>query len=468
MIALYPRVSTQEQATEGYSIEEQIDRLKKYCEAMGWNEYRIYTDAGYSGANTDRPALQEMIRDIKDGKIKRVVVYKLDRLSRSQKDTLELIEDVFLANDCEFESVSERFDTSSPYGRAMIGILAVFAQLEREQIKERMSMGREGRAKKGKWRGGSNVPIGYDFIEGNLEPNEFEKMQIVEIFNLFLQGHQIGTIERLFLEKGYAHKYGKWNAKRIKLVLSNKLYLGQVEYNGTYYEGEHEAFVTQENFEKAQKILESRKHSHRPPTRSYLGGLIHCKKCTAKYINCYNRSASGEYRYYSCHSRRKQNRAMIKDPNCKNKTYREHILDEFIFEQIELLALDLNHIQKIRNENVNNQDAEKIQTIQKEIEKIYKKRSRYSELFSEELYTFDELQEKVKPLNEQKKALETELESLTNQETEITESEAIELVTSFSDIIKRGNYEEIRLTVESLIKKIEIDEDNIRIYWKFA
>ena len=208
MIALYPRVSTQEQATEGYSIEEQIDRLKKYCEAMGWNEYRIYTDAGYSGANTDRPALQEMIRDIKDGKIKRVVVYKLDRLSRSQKDTLELIEDVFLANDCEFESVSERFDTSSPYGRAMIGILAVFAQLEREQIKERMSMGREGRAKKGKWRGGSNVPIGYDFIEGNLEPNEFEKMQIVEIFNLFLQGHQIETIERLFLEKGYAHKYG--------------------------------------------------------------------------------------------------------------------------------------------------------------------------------------------------------------------------------------------------------------------
>ena len=109
MIALYPRVSTQEQATEGYSIEEQIDRLKKYCEAMGWNEYRIYTDAGYSGANTDRPALQEMIRDIKDGKIKRVVVYKLDRLSRSQKDTLELIEDVFLANDCEFEIISLAF-----------------------------------------------------------------------------------------------------------------------------------------------------------------------------------------------------------------------------------------------------------------------------------------------------------------------------------------------------------------------
>ena len=148
-VALLARVSTQEQAINGHSIGEQIERMHKYCDAMGWTVYKEYTDAGYSGANTDRPALQRMIRDIKAGKINKVLVYKLDRLSRSQKDTLYLIEDVFLANNTDFVSMSENFDTSTPFGRAMIGILAVFAQLEREQIKERMQMGKEARAKEG-------------------------------------------------------------------------------------------------------------------------------------------------------------------------------------------------------------------------------------------------------------------------------------------------------------------------------
>ena len=101
-VALYVRVSTQEQANDGYSIDEQKDRLQKYADAMNWTVYNTYIDAGFSGANTQRPALQKMIKDIKKGLIEKVIVYKLDRLSRSQKDTLELIEDVFLANNTEF------------------------------------------------------------------------------------------------------------------------------------------------------------------------------------------------------------------------------------------------------------------------------------------------------------------------------------------------------------------------------
>ena len=149
-VALYPRVSTQEQAKEGYSIGEQIERLTDYCKAMRWEVYKIYTDPGYSGGNTDRPGLQEMIKDVEAGLIDKVVVYKLDRLSRSQLDTLYLIEKVFLANGTDFVSMSENFDTSTPFGRAMIGILAVFAQLEREQIKERMGMGKEDALDAGK------------------------------------------------------------------------------------------------------------------------------------------------------------------------------------------------------------------------------------------------------------------------------------------------------------------------------
>ena len=186
-VVCYIRVSTENQL-ENYSIDEQTERLKAYCKAMGWQIQKIYTDGGYSGGNTNRPALQNMLNDIKIRKnIEAVVVYKLDRLSRSQKDTLTLIEDYFLKNKVDFVSVCENFDTSSPFGKAMIGILSVFAQLEKDQITERFTMGRIGRSKAGYFHGGGNAPKGYDYIDGKLIVNEYEAMQVKEVFELFLR-----------------------------------------------------------------------------------------------------------------------------------------------------------------------------------------------------------------------------------------------------------------------------------------
>ena len=178
---MYVRVSSKEQV-DGYSIGEQIERLEKYADAMEWDIIKTFVDPGYSGGNTDRPGLKEMIKEIEKGGVDKVVVYKLDRLSRSQLDTLYLIEKVFLANNTDFVSMSENFDTSTPFGRAMIGILAVFAQLEREQIKERTMVGKEARAKEGKWGGGSTEPIGYNYniAKDLLEVDEYEAMQVRE------------------------------------------------------------------------------------------------------------------------------------------------------------------------------------------------------------------------------------------------------------------------------------------------
>ncbi|MDG3375034.1 recombinase family protein, partial [Vibrio parahaemolyticus] len=124
--ALYERVSTTAQAEEGYSIGAQIDRLTKFAESKGYQVVNHYTDAGYTGSKLDRPGLKKMIQDIEHSKIDVVIVFKLDRLSRSQKDTLYLIDDVFLKNNVEFVSMSESFDTSTAYGRAMLGLLSVF------------------------------------------------------------------------------------------------------------------------------------------------------------------------------------------------------------------------------------------------------------------------------------------------------------------------------------------------------
>ena len=135
-VALYTRVSTDYQFEEGYSLDAQEEKLKKWCELKDYDSFKVYPDGGWSGSNLKRPKMQELIDDIKHHRVKAVVVYKLDRLSRSQKDTLYLLEDVFIPNNVDFISLNENFDTSTSYGRAMIGILSVFAQLERENIRD--------------------------------------------------------------------------------------------------------------------------------------------------------------------------------------------------------------------------------------------------------------------------------------------------------------------------------------------
>lgn len=150
---MYIRVSTNFQFEEGYSVGAQTEKLEKYCNYQEIDNYDLYIDGGYSGSNLNRPEMKRLIKEIQEGKVESVVVVKLDRLSRSQKDTIYLLEDVFEANDVGFISLNENFDTTTPYGKAMVGILSVFAQYERENIRERTQMGITERIKTGKWRG---------------------------------------------------------------------------------------------------------------------------------------------------------------------------------------------------------------------------------------------------------------------------------------------------------------------------
>ena len=433
-IAVYTRVSTQEQARDGYSIDEQIDRLTKYCEAMKWDIYKIYNDAGFSGATTDRPALQRIIKDIKKGKIDKVLVYKLDRLSRSQKDTLELIEDQFIANGVEFVSMSENFDTSTAFGRAMVGILAVFAQLEREQIKERMSMGREARAKEGKFHGSSKPPIGYDYIDGKLMTNEFEKMQIQMIYEMYVSGMGGLKIAKKMNESGYSTKYGNWRHQTITELIPKKTYIGYVQFNGEWYKGEHEAFITEELYDKAQLVLEQRKKEHKINIRTgkattYLAGYLHCSCCGSKYGKRCKYYASKKYEYYSCYSRFQKNRTVAKSKNCQNKTWRMEELDNIIFDEIKKLALDPNYISEIKENSV---PDDRTQVIEKEIVKLETQINRLLDLYTIGQIPVDTLQDRIHNLNEHKESLEIELDSIKKEnESKISHENVIKLAESF-------------------------------------
>ena len=482
-VVLYVRVSSHEQV-EGYSIGEQTDRLKKYAEAMDWEIHKIYVDPGYSGSNTDRPGLKELLKDLKNGEIEKVVVYKLDRLSRSQKDTMMLIEDEFLANDVDFVSMSENFDTSTAFGRAMTGILAVFAQLERENIKERTMLGREARAKEGKWGGGSSEPIGYTYnvATGELEVNEFEKMQILEVVDLFLKGTPIRTISTMLNNKGhkYIGRYGQtqeWDPKRIKYVLKSKLYLGYISFHKKWYKGTHEPIIDQETFDRVQEVFANRekefngKYNKKRVQTSVLNGFIWCKQCGARY----HKQSGKKWKdlepphYYYCYSRSKRVPKMIKDPNCSNKNWRMPELDNIVLGEIKKLALEPEYIREIKDEKTNNPNMiNKIDIIKDQIKHIDEQISRFMDLYGLGTFTIEQVSQKIDPLNAEKKALEAELSTLNVADDIMTDDEVLEIATSLEDILKRGDLDETRLVVESLINYIELDNDDVYIHWKFA
>lgn len=479
-VVLYVRVSTTEQATEGYSINEQIERLKMYCEAMGWEVVEVFVDPGYSGGNIDRPGLRSMMKLIEKENIDKVVVYKLDRLSRSQKDTLYLIEDVFLSNGTDFVSMNENFDTSSPFGRAMIGILAVFAQLEREQIKERMAMGKEARAKEGKWHGGGTDPIGYDYDPATekLNINEYEAMQIKELFDLFLAGTPLRTIERMFKEKGYTHKHGTHDPKSMRRILRSKLYLGYTKHRGKWYEGEHTAIITEEMHEKSVKLLDQRAEDYKltgvkaGAQTTYLGGFLQCTHCGGKYAkNTWNTRKDGTKPvHYSCYSRSRKMKKMIKDPNCMNRHWKAEELEKVIFDEIKKLGLNPELIRKIREESKQKRedDPNKIHAIERELDSIDDKISRFMDLYGIGKFTIDQVSSKIDPLNEQRKRLQKELETLNAATGRLSVEDAIEITATFEDVLEEGDFEEIRSTIGSLIYYIDLDNDLVKIHWKFA
>jgi len=475
MIALYCRVSTREQTKEGYSIGEQQERLKNYCAAMNWKKYKLYVDGGYSGGNMERPALKNLISDIKKGLVEKVVVYKLDRLSRSQKDSLVLIEDVFLKNNVDFISMSENFDTSTAFGRAMVGILSVFAQLEREQIKERMIMGIEARAKEGKYCG-SCSPVGYDYIDGELKINDFEALQVKEAFELTLEGLSPYKVADILNKKGYRTKFGIWSEYRVRWVVRSPLYIGRVKYSGEYFDGIHEPIVSEELFNDVQNYLEKRAAENAKcnycagKATTYLGGFLICAHCGGKYSKQLQLSKKADgtylrYYYYICQSRSKKKKSQVKDPNCKNKNWNIEKLTNIIFDEIRKLSLDPNYFEEVREVSI---QEDKKNILVAEIEKIDGQLSGIMDLYVFDNIPMKTLEEKTNALNEQRLKLEQELEGLQEQRLDkLSKEEAEEIFQNFDDIIKRADFQEIRSVLSALIEKIVLDGENIEIHWRF-
>ena len=474
-VAIYVRVSTTSQVEEGYSIDEQKAKLSSYCDIKDWNVYKIYTDGGFSGANTDRPALEGLIKDAKKRKFDTVLVYKLDRLSRSQKDTLYLIEDIFIKNNIAFLSLQENFDTSTPFGKAMIGLLSVFAQLEREQIKERMQLGKIGRAKAGKSMMWARTSYGYDYHRetGTITINPAQALAIKFIFESYLRGRSITKLRDDLNEKYPKEK--PWNYRAVRKILDNPVYCGYNQYLGEIYKGNHEPIISKETYDKTQEELKIRQRTAlenlnpRPFQAKYmLSGIAQCGYCLAplKIIMGVKRKDGSRFKKYECHQRHPRKLRGVTTYNdnkkCDSGFYYKDDLEAYVLQEVNKLQHDSEYLETIFSDN--RKESVDRESYQKQIRELSKKLSRLNDLYIDDRITLEELQSKSSEFLSMRALLEKELEddpALKQEETKNTIKQSL----SKGDIYKM-DYESQKTIVRALIRKVQVTADSIVIKWR--
>lgn len=429
-VGIYVRVSTEEQAREGYSIRAQIEKLSDYARIMNWNVYSVYSDAGLSGKNiTDRPDIKRMIQDLIEKRINAVLVFKIDRLTRSTKDLIELVE-VFNNNNCSFVSLMESIDTKSASGRMFLKIIGIFAEFERENIIERVSAGFERKVKEG-YSLCSYIPsFGYEREIGEKIQHikEDEAIIVREIFDMFVnQGLSAHAIATSLNVRGIKSKRGSiFNTKTINLILKNPNYVARVRYSvknpERYFEaeGKHEPIIDIETFEKAQiklgKIPTKIRTKH-AKSENFFVGTLYCAECGRKLSShrTYRELADGTVNVipsYRCvnkmwkvctakdMSQKKVEEAFIE--------YLDNIEDLKITEDLDLEKQQENELKMSKQKEVLEKRLSKLQSKEKDVMKLY----------INEKINFDEYSEMNKIVLTEKQNVIEELQIYKVEETE--------------------------------------------------
>lgn len=318
--AIYTRKSSEDGLEQEFnSIDAQRLSGENFIASQvgkGWvllNEH--YDDGGFSGGTLERPALKRLFQDIEENKIDCVVIYKIDRLSRSLFDFQKIIE-LFDQKKVSFASVTQNFTTDDSVGRLMLNVMLSFAQYERELTGERIRDKVDASKKKGMWMGG-NPSLGYDAEDKKLVINEAEARIVRALFQTFIETESITETSRELNKHGYETK--SWMSKTDKLqkgqnfnktnvrrVLENPIYAGKIKHKNQLYDGQHKAIISEGIWQKAQDILNNNQDNKPsiPITRitvaPLLKGIMNCGVCGSRMIPTYTNKQGKRYRYYLC------------------------------------------------------------------------------------------------------------------------------------------------------------------------
>ncbi|MDD1770280.1 MAG: recombinase family protein [Methanomassiliicoccales archaeon] len=255
-VAIYTRVSTEDQAREGFSLEAQRERLLAYCEAQGWDLAEMYEDDGHSGRNTRRPAYRRMLDERERWDV--ILVMKMDRIHRNSKNFMIMMEDLEKWGK-KFTSMNESLDTSTAVGRFVVDIIQRIAQLESEQIGERTYMGMRQKAESGAGLTGFNIPYGYHFEKGKLVQSPEESCIVSTVFQSYLEGKTMDWIAWDLNRSEVRTKMGgQWSVWSISRMLHNPLYAGAVRWDGLLRPSDHEPVISVDTFNRVQVRISSK------------------------------------------------------------------------------------------------------------------------------------------------------------------------------------------------------------------
>ncbi|MFO7897892.1 MAG: recombinase family protein [Planctomycetota bacterium] len=353
--AVYTRKSTDEGLEQEFnSLDAQREAAESYIasqKAKGWVCLPDhYDDGGFTGGNMNRPALQRLMSDIQGGKVDCVVVYKVDRLSRSLLDFARLI-GTFDEHRVSLVSVTQQLNTTSSMGRLTLNILLSFAQFEREMISERTRDKMHAARKKGKWIGGWPM-LGYDVHPrgGRLVVNEAEAAKVRSIFETYLDRQSLTETAKELDRRGWTNKEwvtrkghkaggGVFTKTSVSKLLTNMVYIGKVSFRGEIYEGEHEAIVSKELWDRVQAILRRNMNSGGQHVRNKHGallkGLLYCGSCDTAMTHSHTTKRNKVYRYYVCTTAQKRGWE-----TCPTKSIPAPEIERFVVDRIRCIGQD--------------------------------------------------------------------------------------------------------------------------------
>lgn len=463
---IYIRVSTVEQAKEGFSLAAQEERCLQYIRSQGWTHDETYKDDGYSAKDLNRPAMQRLIQDVKEKQFDVLVVYRLDRLVRSIIDLHHLL-DLFDKHEIKFKSATEAYDTTSAMGRLFISIVAAMAQWERENLSERVRMGMEQRFLEKKRHG--TVAYGYDLVDGKLVVNP-EEAKIVRRIHQLYKTNGITRIAHILNQEGLRTKNGsRWSDPAIRYILTNPLYIGQVRYHPKkgdpkYHivEGDHDPILTKEEFESTQKLLELRRGAVVPPkamTSDYpFSGVLYCARCGHPFSgrNHYDKKGSGIVRYaYRCTGR-------FGYGVCDAPEISEIKLQKEFFKYLKYtVAKDIKKPEEPKEEQ-GPDPSKRIREIEAELERIKKRRKKWQEAFAADAISLEELIERTREDGDREERLKDELTKIsleTPSRPTLTHAEFTKAIEDIELVWERVTRRERKELIHSLFRRIEVTKD---------
>ena len=497
-VAIYCRVSTIEQAEEGYSIDEQNVKIREYCEREGHEIYNLYEDRGISGKNiTNRPGIKQLLEDATNNKFDLVIVWKLNRISRKLLDILNIV-GLLNKHNIAFRSLTESFETETPSGKLQLNIMGAIGEFERETIAENVKLGLVARARDGRWCGG--VVLGYDLVElpneGKkrkntiLKINEVEANTVRRIFDLYSQGYGYkAVVNRINNEGRKTKRNSSFAVSTVKDILQNPVYIGKIRYNvrqdwskkrrnninanPILSDGIHEPIIDIETWNKVQVILKerSKKHNKIYDSEFPLTGILKCPVCGAGMT--INRSTSkrkdGTRRineYYSCGNWKNKGTAV-----CNSNSIRVELADEYVLNKIMELINDESILRKVID-NINKNKStklkpilEQLEQINREIEKLTDKKNKNIELFEDRILDKSELSTRVKAINNEIEKLKYREQEL-KQDLQLAEGDPIpfevvnEVMQRFKEVfLEMSTSQQRKQLIHLLVSKITINKE---------